>query len=82
MDFIKSKVDQTGRILIPASHRQLLHLTPGEDVILQVVEGELRIRSFKDSAKHARKLVAQFNTEKKDLVELLFQMRKEEKSRG
>lgn len=82
MKIIKSKVDQAGRILVPASHRHLLHLMPGEDVILQVDEGELRIRSFKESAKHARNLVKQYNSNNQDLVELLFQVRKEDASHG
>lgn len=82
MQIIKSKIDQAGRILVPASQRQLLHLTPGQDVILQVEEGELRIRSFKESAKHARDLVKKYNSKNLDLVDLLFQARKEDKSRG
>ncbi len=82
MYIIKSKIDQAGRILIPASHRQLLHLTPGQDVIMQVEEGELTIRSFKESAKHARDLVKKYNPNDQDLVSLLFQARKEDQSRG
>ena len=81
MQIIKSKVDQAGRILVPASHRQLLHLTPGQDIILQVEEGELRIRSFKESAKHARDLVKKYNSKNQDLVALLFQARNEDNSR-
>lgn len=81
MQIIKSKVDQAGRILVPASHRRLLHLTPGQDIILQIEGGELRVRSFKESAKHARDLVKKYNPDNLDLVELLFQARKEDQSR-
>jgi AbrB family looped-hinge helix DNA binding protein len=82
MEIVKSRIDQAGRILIPASHRQLLHLMPGQDVILQMEEGELRVRSFKESAKHARNLVKQYNSKDQDLVELLFQARKEDATHG
>jgi AbrB family looped-hinge helix DNA binding protein len=82
MEIIKSKVDQAGRILIPASYRQLLHLIPGQDVVLQMEEDGLRIRSFKESAKHARDLVKQYNSKDQDLVELLFQARKEDATHG
>jgi len=82
MEIVKSKVDQAGRILIPASLRQLLHLMPGQDVVLQMEEGDLRIRSFKESAKHARNLVKQYNSKDQDLVELLFQARKEDATHG
>ncbi|MBI2707373.1 MAG: AbrB/MazE/SpoVT family DNA-binding domain-containing protein [Proteobacteria bacterium] len=82
MEMIKSKVDQAGRILVPASYRHLLHLTPGQDVILHVERGELRIRSSQESATHARNLVKKYNSKNQDLVELLFQARKEEVSRG
>ncbi|MBX9744582.1 MAG: hypothetical protein K2X08_05165 [Chlamydiales bacterium] len=81
MHIIKSKIDQAGRILVPASYRHFLHLTPGQDVILQVAKGELRVRSFKESASHARSLVKKYNSKDQDLVELLFQARKEEVSR-
>lgn len=82
MHIIKSKVDQAGRILIPASYRHLLHLMPGQDIILQVAEGELRVCSFKESAKHARALVKKYNPQEQDLVALLFQTRKEDESHG
>lgn len=39
-------------------------------------EGELKIRSFNESLKHARDLVKQYNSSNQDLVELLFQMRR------
>ena len=80
MQIIKSKVDKAGRILIPASYRHLLHLMPHQDIILQMEEGELRVRSFKESAKHARDLVKKYNPEGQDLVALLFKARKEENS--
>ena len=82
MEIIKSKIDQAGRILIPSSYRHSLHLMPGQDVILQVEEGGLRIRSFKESASHARNLVKQYNSKNQDLVGLLLQARKDEVSRG
>jgi bifunctional DNA-binding transcriptional regulator/antitoxin component of YhaV-PrlF toxin-antitoxin module len=82
MEIVKSKVDQAGRILVPSAYRHLLHLMPGQDIILHVEKGELRIRSFQESAKRARDLVKQYNSKNQDLVELLFQARKEDKSRG
>lgn len=82
MEIVKSKVDQAGRILVPSAYRHLLHLMPGQDIILHVEKGELRVRSFQESAKRARDLVKQYNSKNQDLVELLFQARKEDKSRG
>ncbi|EKE10139.1 MAG: hypothetical protein ACD_16C00078G0004 [uncultured bacterium] len=81
MEIIKSKIDQAGRILIPSSYRHSLHLMPGQNVILRAEEGELRIQSFKESASYARSLVKKYNPDNKDLVELLFQARKEDTSR-
>ncbi len=82
MQIVKSKVDKTGRILIPAPYRHLLHLMPNQDIILQMEEGELRVRSFKESAKHARDLVKKYNPKGQDLVALLFKARKEDDSHG
>ncbi len=78
MQIIKSKVDQGGRVLIPALQRQRLHLMPGQEIILQVEDGELRSRSFKDASKRARDIVRKYNTKNQDLVALLLAERKED----
>ncbi len=80
MQVIQSKIDQGGRVLIPASQRQRLHLMPGQEVILHVKDGELRISSFKDASKRARDIVKKYNSKNQDLVALLLEERRQDDS--
>ncbi|MBN9343670.1 MAG: hypothetical protein BGO76_01810 [Caedibacter sp. 38-128] len=78
METIKTRIDKNGRLLIPSSFRQSLHLDPGQEVILYQEGNELKIRTFKESLNRARQLVKQYNKDNLDLVALLLQERREE----
>lgn len=78
MDIIKSHIDKNGRLLIPSFFRKTLHLEPGEEVILYQEDGELKIRTFRDSLIRARKVLKHYNKQNLDLVSLLLKERREE----
>ncbi|MBL0941295.1 MAG: AbrB/MazE/SpoVT family DNA-binding domain-containing protein [Alphaproteobacteria bacterium] len=78
METVKSYIDKNGRLHIPASFRKVLHLEPGEEVLLYQEGAELKVRTFKQSLTRARQLVKQYNTENLDLVSLLLESRREE----
>ena len=78
MEMIKLRIDQNGRLSIPAILRQKLHIDIGQEVLMYQEGEELKIRSFKDSAKRARDLIKHYNTENVDLLALLLQQRREE----
>lgn len=44
-----------GRLVIPAAYRKVMHIMPGDDLIIKVKEGELRIISQKYALERIRK---------------------------
>jgi len=40
---IHTKISEDGRLVIPASYRKALSIQPGDDIILQLQEGEIRL---------------------------------------
>ncbi len=53
----QTKVTEGGRVVIPAELRRQLGLQLGSDVILDIADGELRIRSVQQAIQHAQALV-------------------------
>lgn len=53
----RTKVAQGGRVVIPAELRAELGLHPGAEVVLDVTDGELRVRSMRQAIERARALV-------------------------
>ncbi len=53
----RTRLSENGRIVIPASIRSSLGLEPGEEVILIVDDGELRVTTSRKRAERAQRLV-------------------------
>jgi AbrB family looped-hinge helix DNA binding protein len=55
------KVNENGRVVIPASFRKALGITAGDEVILRMEDDELRITTMKRrierAQRHARKYI-------------------------
>ena len=79
MKEFRAKLSENGRILIPATCRDQLHLHPGDELILQIDNEEIRIFSMKHALKKAQALV-QKHAKNKNLVDKLKQMRKDEEN--
>lgn len=75
MNEYKAKISENGRLLIPASCRQLLNLQPGDELIIRIEDEEMRIYSIKHALKKAREIVKK-HAKGKNLVEQLKKMRK------
>lgn len=75
----RATISAGGRILIPSAIRKKLHLEEGEEVILKIESGELRILTLKDAVKRSQSLVKKYNTRKISLTEALFKLRRDEK---
>lgn len=74
----RTKLGENGRIIIPVYYRRALHLEQGEELIIRLEDGELRLFSLKQSLKKAQAIVRKYNKDKKSLSKMLFAMRKEE----
>ena len=81
MEQIKTKIGEGGRIVIPAEYRKVLDLKPGDDVVLSMEDGSVRVSTIQQAIKHAQALVRRFVPEGRDLVEELMQERREEAAR-
>lgn len=57
MTAYKGRVVSGGRLQIPADVRKELGLTDGDDVHMEVVDGELRVRSFRAALARVRAIV-------------------------
>ncbi|MGD0430910.1 MAG: AbrB/MazE/SpoVT family DNA-binding domain-containing protein [Acetobacteraceae bacterium] len=73
----RAKVAEGGRVVIPAEIRRQLGFQPGVEVILNVADGELRIRSVRQAIERARELVRRHVGEGTSLADELISERHE-----
>ncbi len=57
MEETRVRVNENGRVVIPASVRQALGINPGDEVVLRVEDDELRITTMKHRIERAQRLV-------------------------
>jgi AbrB family looped-hinge helix DNA binding protein len=53
----RMRVNENGRVVIPASFRKRLGIRIGDEVVLQIEDDELRIMTLKRSIERAQRLV-------------------------
>lgn len=53
----RARVDQQGRVLIPAEQRRALGIEPGDQVALRIVDGELRVMTLDEEIRRAQEIV-------------------------
>ena len=53
----RARLAEGGRLVIPAEFRRALALAPGESVVLDIRDGELRVRSLRRAVERAQALV-------------------------
>jgi AbrB family looped-hinge helix DNA binding protein len=73
----RAKVTEGGRVVIPAEIRRQLGFQPGVEVVLNVADGELRIRSVRQAIEHARDLVRRHVDKSTSLADELISERRE-----
>ena len=81
MTSIKTKIGVGGRVVVPAKYRKALDLKPGDDVILVLDDGEVRITTVKQAIRRAQQIVRRYVPEDRDLVSELIKERREEAAR-
>ncbi len=75
----KARLNDQGRLVIPAECREAAGMKPGVEVLIEVVgEGELRLRTKQQAIRKAQAIVAKRIGKNRDLVaELIAERRKE-----
>lgn len=75
------KITPGGRLVIPARHRKALGLKTGDEVLLRLVDGELRILSQAEAVKRAQAMVKRHVKRGRSLVDELLTERRVEAKR-
>ncbi len=81
MSAISTKIAEGGRLVIPAEHRRALGLEIGDEVILRVEGGELRILTRTEAIKRAQEKVRRHVKGSRSLVDELSAERRAEAGR-
>jgi AbrB family looped-hinge helix DNA binding protein len=56
----RMRINENGRVVIPASYRKALGIKAGDEVILRMEDGELRITTMKRRLERAQRRVRQY----------------------
>ena len=56
----RMRVNENGRVVIPASYRRALGIKAGDEVILRMEDDELRITTMKRRLERARRSIRQY----------------------
>ncbi len=76
------RINQQGRIVIPAECRAAAGLKPGDELLIEAVgEGELRLRTREQAIREAQAIVARYAPKGRDLVQELIDERRAEAAR-
>ncbi len=77
----RTRMTEGGRIVIPARYRKALDIKPGDELIVRLDEGELRVYSRAEALKRLQDQVTRAVPEGVSLVEELLRERKKEAAR-
>jgi AbrB family looped-hinge helix DNA binding protein len=73
----RMRVNENGRVVIPASFRKRLGIRVGDEVVLQICDDELRITTLKRNIERAQRLVRKHVKPDTSLVDELIAERRE-----
>jgi AbrB family looped-hinge helix DNA binding protein len=71
------RINENGRVVIPAAFRKALGINPGDEVILRLEEDELRITTMKRRIERAQRHVRKYVKPGVSLVDELIAERRE-----
>jgi antitoxin PrlF len=81
MSVMSTRITQGGRVVIPAEFRHALGLEEGDEVILRLVDSELRITGRSEAIRKAQAVVRKHVRKGKPLVQELIRERRREAAR-
>ena len=80
MEQLMAKIDQAGRLVLPAKFRKAMGVKPGDELILRLEDGELRIFTRRQAIKRAQGMLKHI-APGRSLSEELIQERRAEAAR-
>ncbi|TMD08026.1 MAG: AbrB/MazE/SpoVT family DNA-binding domain-containing protein [Chloroflexi bacterium] len=81
MAVIRKRIGQNGRLGIPTSYRRALGVKPGDELVLVLGDGEVRILARGTAIKRAQAVVRRFVPKNRRLSDELIKDRRAEASR-
>lgn len=81
MDRILTKLGEGGRLVIPAEYRRALGVEAGDEVVLLLEEGGLRIITPQEGIRRAQAIVRSYVPQGRRLSDELIEERREESRR-
>lgn len=82
MSEVKTRMSKDGRLVVPATFRKALGIKPGDEVVMVLEEGELRVLGARQAIARAQSLVRRYVPEGRSLSQELIQERRDEASRA
>ncbi len=79
---MKTTIREGGRLVIPAKYRKALGIKPGDEVLLSLEDGEIRVVSTRQAVARAQTLVRRYVPKGRSLSEELIKERQEEAARA
>ena len=79
---MKTTIREGGRLVIPAKYRQALGLKSGDEVLLTIEDGEIKVVSTRQAVARAQALLRRYIPKGRSLSEELIKGRREEASRA
>jgi AbrB family looped-hinge helix DNA binding protein len=76
-----SEIAPGGRVVLPAEFRKALGVSVGDSVVIELRDGELRLRSFDAAIRRAQETVRKYVPEGVSLADELIRERREEAAR-
>lgn len=73
----RQRINENGRVVIPASFRKALGLRAGDEVVLRIEDDELRITTQKHRLERARRLVRKYVQPGRSLADELIAERRD-----
>lgn len=78
MQEVKVKLGDKGGLFVPVEYQKILDLKPGDEILMKLDDGEIRISPSKDVVRHAQELVRKHIPSGRKLVDELIQDRRKE----
>ena len=79
---VRAKIGLGGRVVIPAGYRRALGVKHGDEVILSLADGEVRMSTLERAIERAQALVRRYVPAEVSLADELISERRKEAARG
>jgi AbrB family looped-hinge helix DNA binding protein len=75
---IRTQINKGGRIVVPAKMRKALQIQAGDEIVMRLENGSIRLIPLRQAVKQAQKAVRRYVPEGVSLVEALLEQRRAE----